>query len=261
MSNNALLKIGSSRVTLEKGELVGYQVSGHEFMHQKGNPGWRNVDTEMFPIIGPTNDANFKVDTPRGSATQDQHGLLRELKYTLLESSGTKALYLKKYTANTEVQNSKFPNKSSAEKLSWPYDFEFHKAFELTEDKLEITFTISGENGMPFMLGYHPAFMVHAKNAKILAGDREITIPEIIAVGNRALQIPNTTTITLMGERKIQISTQGFGHFMLWTEVSNMVCIEPITFYPYAVAQQDLAKGFMVLKDNPITFKVVLQPS
>ncbi len=234
---------------------------GHEFMHQKGNPGWRSVDTEMFPIIGPTNEAHFKVSTPRGEATQDQHGLLRELKYTLLESSDTKALYLKKYTANKEILNSKYPNKSSAEKLSWPYDFEFRKAFELTQNGLEITFTIAGESGMPFMLGYHPAFMVYTKNAKILASNQEITIPEVIAVGNRALQIPNTTTITLKDEREIQISTQGFGHFMLWTEVPNMVCIEPITFYPYGVAQQDLVSGFIELKNDPVTFRVTLKPS
>jgi len=43
---------------------------------------------------------------------------------------------------------------------------------------------------------------------------------------------------------------------MLWTEVPNLVCIciEPIMFYPYAVAQENLAKGFMFLKDKPATF-------
>lgn len=261
MSNNTILKVGANRVEIDAGELVGYEVSGHEFMHQKGNPGWRSVDTEMFPIIGPTNEANFKVSTPRGEATQDQHGLLRELNYTLLETNNSKALYIKKYTANKEVLNSKYPDKSSAEKLSWPYGFEFSKAFELTEHGLEIVFTITGENGMPFMLGYHPAFMVHTKTAKIIANHGEIDIPEIMAVGDRALQIPNTSTIVLKDKREMEISTQGFGHFMLWTAVPNMVCIEPITFYPYGVAQQNLEAGFMELKNNPITFKVTLKPS
>ena len=114
---------------------------------------------------------------------------------------------------------------------------------------------------MPFMLGYHPAFMVHTKTAKIVANHGEIDIPEIMAVGDRALQIPNTSTIVLKDKCEMQISTQGFGHFMLWTAVPNMVCIEPITFYPYGVAQQDLEAGFMKLKNNPITFKVTLKPS
>ncbi|MEO9661778.1 MAG: aldose 1-epimerase [Maribacter dokdonensis] len=260
MSNITTLKVGEHQVKIEAGELVGYQVSGHEFMHQKGNPGWRSVDTEMFPLIGPTNEADFKVNTPKGFATQDQHGLLREMEYVLKDSTDSKAVFSKTYSANTEILNSKYPAKSTAEKLSWPYDFEFVKTLELVNNTLEVTFSISGEEGMPFMLGYHPAFMLHSENAVISTGNQDITIPEVMAVGSRALQVPKTDTIILKDEKSIQITSEGFSHFMLWTEVPNMVCIEPITFYPYAVAQQNLAEGFMVVKDEPAIFKVSLKP-
>tara|TARA_R110001606_G_scaffold194457_4_gene342212 strand:- start:1818 stop:2603 length:786 start_codon:yes stop_codon:yes gene_type:complete len=260
MSNITTLKVGNQTVTIEGGELVGYQVSGHEFMHQKGNPGWRSVDTEMFPIIGPTNEAGFKVSTPKGVAIQDQHGLLREMTYTITQSTESKAVFIKKYQANKEVINSKYPAKSSTEKLSWPYDFEFNKTFELKDDELVITFTIAGDQGMPFMLGYHPAFMLHSKNPIISVGDKDISIDEVMAVGSRALQVPNTNVISLSDEKKLQISTEGFKHFMLWTEVPNMVCIEPITFYPYEVKQENLADGFMHLTNKPSDFKVVLKP-
>ena len=53
---------------------------------------------------------------------------------------------------------------------------------------------------------------------------------------------------------------EGFGNFMLWTEVTNMLCIEPITFYPYAVGQQNLAQGFMVLNQGGAEFVVELLP-
>lgn len=260
MSNITTLKVGNQTVTIEGGELVGYQVSGHEFMHQKGNPGWRSVDTEMFPIIGPTNEAGFKVSTPKGVAIQDQHGLLREMTYTITQSTESKAVFIKKYQANKEVINSKYPTKSSTEKLSWPYDFEFNKTFELKDDELVITFTIAGDQGMPFMLGYHPAFMLHSKNPIISVGDKDISIDEVMAVGSKALQVPNTNVISLSDEKKLQISTEGFKHFMLWTEVPNMVCIEPITFYPYEVKQENLADGFMHLTNKPSDFKVVLKP-
>jgi len=260
MSNISTLKVGNQTVTIEGGELVGYQVSGHEFMHQKGNPGWRSVDTEMFPIIGPTNEAGFKVSTPKGVAIQDQHGLLREMTYTITQSTESKAVFTKKYNANTEILNSKYPAKSSTEKLSWPYDFEFNKTFELKYDELVITFTIAGDQGMPFMLGYHPAFMLHSKNPIISVGDKDISIDEVMAVGRRALQVPNTNIISLSDEKKLQISTEGFKHFMLWTEVPNMVCIEPITFYPYEVKQENLADGFIHLTNKPSDFKVVLKP-
>ena len=67
------LKNKNSQVGIDAGELVSYVVNGHEFIHQKGSPGWGSADTEMFPIIGPVNEAGFRVQTPKGSAVQDQH--------------------------------------------------------------------------------------------------------------------------------------------------------------------------------------------
>ncbi|TLP75440.1 aldose 1-epimerase [Maribacter sp. ACAM166] len=260
MSNTTELQVGNQKVKIVAGELVGYQVSGHEFMHQKGNPGWRNVDTEMFPVIGPTNEADFKVTTAKGDAIQDQHGLLREMSYSLTEKSDNKAVFTKKYTANKEVLNSKYPNKSTEAKLSWPYNFEFEKSYELKEDELVLTFTITGEEGMPFMLGYHPAFMLHSENAVISTDTNDFSIAEVMEVGSRALHVPDANVIRLKDDRKLQITTEGFKHFMLWTEVPNMVCIEPITFYPYAVAQENIADGFIVLKNKPMHFKVAIKP-
>ena len=258
--NKIALKLGNQAVGIDAGELVSYQVDGHEFMHQKGNPGWRNVDTEMFPIIGPTNEADFKVETEKGTAIQDQHGLLREMYYTLSEQTETSSVFTKKYVANTEVKNSKYPDKSTEELLHWPYDFKFEKKFDLSASGLKITFTISGETGMPFMLGYHPAFMLHSKNATIATGNQEIDIPKVMSVGSRALQVPNLNSIKLVDEKSLQITTQGFTGFMLWTEVTNMVCIEPITFYPYAVQQENLAEGFQYLEDSSRSFSVELNP-
>mgnify|MGYP003675356725 CR=1 FL=1 len=72
--------------------------------------------------------------------------------------------------------------------------------------------------------------------------------------------LENTDVITLKDEKSLQIISEGFSHFMLWTEVPNMVCIEPITFYPYAVEQDNLEEGFMVLKKEPAIFTVTLKP-
>ena len=256
-----ILSLENQKVRIDEGELVGYSVGGYELIHQKGSPGWRNSDTEMFPIIGPTNEADFKVNTPKGLALQDQHGLLRELEYELLENTETKAVFEKRYLANTKVKNSKFPEKSTEPELFWPYDFNFVKSYYLNEKGLEIRFEINGEDGMPFMLGYHPAFNLATENPLIKTQEREITIPQVMAVGSRALQVPNQSSIELKDRVNLSITTEGFEHFMLWTEVPNMVCIEPITFYPYEVEQANLDKGFHYVKEShPITFKVYLQP-
>src|SRR5690606_31813158 len=250
------LTLSNQRVRIDAGELVGFNVDDYEYIHQKGSPGWRSSDTEMFPVIGPTNEANFRVATPKGEAVQDQHGLLREMEYELMSKTATFAVYQKKYTADTRVRNSKFPKKSREEFLSWPYNFRFKKSFELKEGHLEIGFAISGDIGMPFMLGYHPAFKLNSANPVIDVKNGEIGLPEVLAVGNRAMPILNRDTITLWDERDITIKTEGFGNFMLWTEVNNMVCIEPITFYPYAVEQNLLSRGFQYLEGKEKVFKV-----
>ena len=254
------LQYKNQKLNVDAGELVGYQVDGHEYIHQKGSPGWRSSDTEMFPIIGPTAEAKFQVQTPRDIAIQDQHGLLRELEYEKVSHTDTEVLFQKEYRARTPVKNSKYPKKSNREYLFWTYDFRFQKQFLLTDGGLEITFTVSGERDSPFMLGYHPAFKLYAENAQVVANHRTISLEEILAVGNRAFEIADCNEIILQDVKQLRIKTEGFGNFMLWTEVPNMVCIEPITFYPYTVEQRNLNEGFQYLGDGPKTFKVLITP-
>ena len=249
------LKLHDQLVKIDEGELVGYSAEGHEYIHQKGSPGWRNSDTEMFPIIGPTNEANFRVTTPKGAAVQDQHGLLREMTYQLVSQTETK------YVSGTPVKNSKYPSKSIEEYLSWPYNFEFTKSFEILENGLRIQFKITAEEGMPFMLGYHPAFKLTSERASIKTAERTIALQEVLDVGSRALPVMNCNSLTLVDVGELIIKTEGFGNFMLWTEVPNMLCIEPITFYPYAVSQKKLHSGFQPVNRPENIFSVIIQPN
>ncbi len=254
------LVLNNASAQIDKGELISYKVDDHEFIHQKGSAGWRNSDTEMFPIIGPTNEADFQVQTAKGNAVQDQHGLLRELEYELLSQDSISATYEKNYRANSKVINSKYPAKSTARELFWPYDFHFQKSYSLSADALVISFRIAAEEGMPFMLGYHPAFKLHSENASIGTKDGDISIQEVMAVGSRAMQLSNCDRISLKDKENLSIKTEGFGNFMLWTEVPNMVCIEPITFYPYALEAKQLHYGFDVMGKDPRDFMVFLKP-
>ncbi len=249
------------RVVVDGGELVSYQVDGHEFIHQKGDPGWKNSDTEMFPIIGPTADAGFRVHVPRGNAIQDQHGLLRDMDYELVEYSDTNAIYRKVYIKGTIVMNSKFPEKSTAQRLIWPFDFTFEKQFNLTDEGLKISFLVSGEKDMPFMLGYHPAFKLYSESPSIKTNTGLIGLDEIIKAGSSAFELSDCEAVVLIDNNEMHIETEGFGHFMLWTEVPNMVCIEPITFYPYAVAQEELHEGFIHLDTEEKIFRIMLKPT
>ena len=248
------LRLGDQTVRVDAGELIGYRLDSRELIHQKGSPGWRSSDTEMFPVIGPTAAAGFRVATPRGPAPQDQHGLLRELDYALLQADDTAAVYEKAYAAGTAVPNAKFPAKSTAEHLSWPYDFRFRKTFELRADGLEVGFEIRGERGMPYMLGYHPAFRLTADIAdvRLESAGRTVPLADVAAVGDRAYHLPDCTDVVLHdGDAgAVRLQTQGFGAFMLWSPVPTMICVEPITFYPYDVGAERLHEGFATLEEE-----------
>lgn len=112
---------------------------------------------------------------------------------------------------------------------------------------------------MPFMLGYHPAFKLRTEKPTVTHAKKEISLAEIMAVGSRAFQVPDCSEITLNDENSITLKSEGFGNFMLWTEVTNMVCVEPVSFYPYAVAQENLNEGFQNLPEEGITFTVLLK--
>ncbi len=263
MISKILLKNTNSRVTIDKGELVSFQIENQEYIHQKGNKGWPNSDDEMFPIIGPTSKNNFKVHTKNGDAIQDQHGFLRELDYTLISTDENSANFIKKYKKDALVKNRKFSKKSTEEYLFWPFDFTFEKKFTLKNDVLKIEFIIDSEKGMPFMLGYHPAFLLSNSGKETLVSkDKKITLDAIYKAGSNAFPVLNSDKIRLqhIDKKDLEISTKGFDNFMLWTEVNNMLCIEPITQYTSYTDQNFSEKNMRLSKEKnnfSITIKTV----
>jgi hypothetical protein len=251
MSSIEILKNKDCKVIIEKGELISFQHNNHEYIHQKGNKGWRNSDDEMFPVIGPTAKNNFIVHTKNGDAILDQHGLLRELEYSLVSFDKNSATFVKKYKKNTQITNSKFPEKSSEEKLFWLFDFTFQKNFTLERDVLNIEFIIESEKGMPFMLGYHPAFLL---------SDTEITLADVYKSGSNAFPVLNSDKIILknINRKNLEITTKGFDNFMLWTEVDNMLCIEPITQYT-SYTDQKFSEENMSLSDGKNIFSIAIK--
>ena len=251
----------NSIVKIDKGELINFTVKYKEYIHQKGNKGWRKSDDEMFPVIGPTSKNNYKVETKKGEGIQDQHGLLRELEYELVNVTENSASYIKRYIKDTKVKNGKYPDKSSEEYLFWPYNFTFKKVFTLENDILKIDFIIDSEEGMPFMLGYHPAFLLSDIGTEtFVANTNEYTLKNVFDAGANAFPVLNTKEIILKNIDKsdLKLSTQGFNNFMLWTEVNNMVCIEPITQYT-SYTNQKFSEENMSISKGKNKFEVKIE--
>ncbi|MCI2229457.1 aldose 1-epimerase [Polaribacter sp. MSW13] len=255
------LKNTNSEVIIDKGELINFKIDNQEYIHQKENKGWRKADDEMFPIIGPTSKNNYRVHTKKGDAILDQHGLLRELAYSLVSSDENSAKFIKIYKKNTVVNNSKFPEKSTEENLSWPFDFSFEKNYTLENNVLNIEFIINSDEEMPFMLGYHPAFLLsNTGNETLISNDTEITLADVYKAGANAYPVLNSDKIILknINRNDLEITTKGFHNFMLWTEVDNMLCIEPITQYT-SYTDQRFSEENMSLSEGKNTFLVTIK--
>lgn len=246
-------------VEVKAGELAGLCYDGREYMHPAEAPGWGHSDTEMFPIIGPTAQSAYRVQVPRGNAMLDQHGLFRELPYELVSSSGSEVVLEKSYKAGTPVPNSKFPDRSQLRMQVWPYPFQIVKTFSLLPDGVRISFELRGERDTPYMFGYHPAFRITSQAAKVHCGQREIGLEEVLSVGDRAFELPDCESLVLQDAGRLQLESRGFGHFMLWSPDPGMLCMEPITFYPYHAGPGRLHEGFRFLGDSAVTFSLSIR--
>lgn len=255
----SVLSYGNQVVTIDAGELISFLVNEVEVIHQKGDPGWGSSDTEMFPVIGPTTQVKYQIPTPLGVAKQDQHGILRELRYTCILKQDHIATFEKTYTAETAILNSKYPLKSDQKWLSWPYDFTFTKTFVLGENGLTVSFEIKAPIGMPFMLGYHPAFKLYGDSAQINANNYNVSLQEVLDAGASAYVLKNATAIHVKSNYDLELTTKGFPHMMLWSPTTNMMCVEPITWYPYAIPQQPILNGFNTIKTETTAFSVHLK--
>lgn len=261
---NVILKSNdrTCKVSIDSGELISFKKFGEELIHQKGSPGWVKSDIEMFPIIGPSHTNKNKVSTTRGVCIQGQHGFLRELSYQLAEKTETKAVYKKNYKANSKINSHRFPDKSKEEFVYWPYDFTFSKTFELFDDALHIHFELNSDKGMPFMFGYHPAFQLSGKGDEIIKIQKQkITLNQVLEKGGAAYPFFDVKKLSLIKKEgyNIHIKTQGFNNFMFWTEVKNMICIEPITQYPDLKTQNYFDKNMRISKGNE-DFSISIMP-
>ena len=113
---------------------------------------------------------------------------------------------------------------------------------------------------MPFMLGYHPAFKLQTGQARISGCGRTVSIEQVLAAGDRAYEMPGCETLVLEDTRRLELTSRGFGHFMLWSPDPGMVCIEPITYYPYSRPQAEMHEGFDYLEREARRFSLTLKP-
>jgi len=114
---------------------------------------------------------------------------------------------------------------------------------------------------MPFMLGYHSPFLLSNTGKETFISNNKIyTLQDVYKAGSNAFPILKTNIIEFNNIEKLnlEITTKDFYNFMLWTEVDNMVCIEPITQYT-SYTDQKFSEKNMSLLEGENKFSVVVK--
>ena len=115
-----------------------------EYMWQTDPDVWNFTAPVLFPICGKLNNDSY---TYKGKTYEmGNHGFARFLEYEAEELTDSKVCFLAKSDENT--------------KKSYPFDFEFRVIFELTENKLNITYSVTNpsQENIYFSFGGHEGY-------------------------------------------------------------------------------------------------------
>lgn len=140
--SNGTLKINISTFGAEIQSVKGK--NGTEFMWE-GNPDvWSGKAPVLFPICGGLKEDTYTFEGKK--YTLEKHGYARRIPYEIEEQTESKAVLLAK--SNDET------------KKKYPFDYEFRVIFELTENKLKVTYNVknTGCGSMYFSVGAHEAY-------------------------------------------------------------------------------------------------------
>lgn len=213
------------------GTLESLQYNKKEYMHDPHNPWRSNTAIEMFPVIWSTTAQEYRVETPRGVWHVDQHGFVRDAEYAYVYHEQDSAVFRMDYIAHTPIQNSKYPHRSTLEYHTWPYNVSITKTYLLTENWLEISFLLECEDDMPYMFGYHPAFVLSWNQTETI---NDIPLSDIMKTWDNSYIFEKTKNITLTYEdgQTLTMSHDWCGQTIARCPVATMLCIEPVTWYP-----------------------------
>ncbi len=238
------LSNGTLDAAVFDGQLVSLEFNGRQYFHGGGLPedkktsedktAWGNSEIVMFPVVGPVKDDLVDV----GNARLIQHGIARALPFnqtSLIAGKGTieGISLLQAYNGET------VPNPKGTGKLNWPFNYKLAKRLRIIDDKLHAYFTLRNvsEQSMPYMFGWHPAFVSSGNGTFQFDGSKRqpnVTLEEIAKEEGNAVLLEGVDDVKFldMDGTGIDMKTAGFSNVMIWTPDQRVYCVEPVTRLP-----------------------------
>ena len=219
----------------DSGQIYGIKFEDREFMHPgavESVPGWPNSELVAFPFFGPAD--KHQVVWNNEVYPLDQHGISRVLPWEIIFNAD-KGVTLKQGYDGSEVPNPK-SGKNHPKSMKW-MPFELEKRLMMDCYALNLYFNIknTGDEIMPFNLGWHPAFRTEGEGdlGKLYVEGSEDPIASVRDVLQGGPIIIDTSRILYRGDSQgIDFRMDGFEAAVLWTPHEGMICIEPVLKRP-----------------------------
>ncbi|MCR5794915.1 MAG: aldose 1-epimerase family protein [Solobacterium sp.] len=208
--------------------------TGIEYMWQGDPAFWSGRNPTLFPMVGSTWDKKLHIDGKE--YVTGNHGFTRRSEFTCVEHDDSHVVM--------ELKS------SEATLKEYPFAFTLRILYELTGNKMNITYTIKNENEreMPFNFGLHPAFNCPIEkdrsfndyhiafsnhetftwldttvdNSTELALDPEALAKTIIITDPKSSEASLTD-----GKHGVTVSCVGYKWLAFWSPNAPFVCIEP----------------------------------
>ena len=235
-------------------------LSENEERQWQGGKEWQGQDVVIFPIVGHAEPYEVcgKTYSPKS------HGVARYREFTLVEKTDT-SLTLSLSSSEQTLTD-------------YPFEFDFLLKYELKENSVQITYTVSGKNGkIPFYVGGHPGMKAPGGEAIIefenvenpvlypLQSDKAVQLNNIKRfVANKAFfkECQTFQLGNLSGGAIYAYTQDGYKYtyksdcplFAFWSneESGDYICVEPwwgINDYPQAPREITL-KPFINFADK-----------
>jgi galactose mutarotase-like enzyme len=220
------------------------KANGREFLWQADPAHWAKHAPVLFPIVGKLKQNTYHHEGK--SYILPRHGFAREMEFSLIEESESKAV---------------FQLCSSAESIAvYPFDFDFQICYQVHENQLQTIYSLInlGKEKMYFNVGAHPAFalpldfsaysIVFPMDSKLITHE---LAEELISKTTHEIHLENHTLplayslfekdalifkqlesnlVTICENERpfLQVSFADFPNLGIWTKPqAPFICIEP----------------------------------
>ena len=132
-------------------QLCSLALDGREYLWQADPAFWGKHAPVLFPIVGSLR--GDRAESAAGPCSMGRHGLARNYEHALVDVAEDGSAVTFEFTDSDETRH------------AYPYRFKLNMTYAVTgEATLTQTFAVTntGEVGLPFSVGGHPAFNVPA---------------------------------------------------------------------------------------------------